>query len=207
MNRQSKETIKPSFKTLAFFFATNGLLLGLIVILFIYAPQLKHALFQSSLDNYDKMVVTNGFHAISLPNGQSWTLSYEENHDTVFHGQVRHISPIDISKFAILSHDILITSGDFSDSDLVSTRVSNHRFIWHPKNGIQPDGSINLLHTVPINQDIFLKLKEIKNGDVVRITGWEILRIEGWNSIKEYEGYWQDAGCNTTLVTEVVIEK
>jgi len=66
-------------------------------------------------------------------------------------------------------------------------------------------GEIHLLHTVPMNQQMEDALGQIHNGDTILVEGWDILRIEGYNPNGEYIGYWQDSGCNTTLVTDVTI--
>lgn len=157
------------------------------------------------IENYDSLIVTNGFHDIQIENGQSWDLSYETNHSRFFSGLVRHISIIDEPSFAILSHDILVTSGDFSNPELVSTSVSNHHFTWVSSSLSNPAGTINLLHTLPMDENIRMRLDAIKDGDNVQIKGWDIYRIEGYDTEGSYIGYWKDSGCNTILVTEVRI--
>jgi hypothetical protein len=157
--------------------------------------------------NYDEVIVSDGFHHIQLENGQSWQLSYEADHERNFAGVVRHTSPINEHAFAILSHDILVTSQDFADPDLVDTSVSNHHFTWRSRNQNEPVGTINLLHTVPMNEEVRLQLDAIQNGDTVIITGWDIYRIDGFDSAGNAVGYWQDSGCNTTLVIKVEVVK
>jgi hypothetical protein len=56
-----------------------------------------------------------------------------------------------------------------------------------------------------MDQSVFLELREIEAGQVVSIIGYEIYRIEAWDDSGNYIGYWQDSGCNTILVTEVII--
>lgn len=155
--------------------------------------------------SFDEMIVSDGFHHIELANGQSWDLSYEANHERNFAGLVRHTSVINEPAFSILSHDILVTSQDFANPDLVDTSVSNHHFTWRSPTLENPQGSINLLHTVPMNEEIRQQLDAIENGDTVIITGWDIYRIDGYDSNGNSVGYWQDSGCNTTLVIAVEI--
>jgi hypothetical protein len=162
---------------------------------------------QGRINNFDEMIVADAFHSIRLENGQSWKLTYEQSHDTVFSGLVRHTSPIKLTSFTILTRDILVTTGDFSNPDLVNTNVTNHHFTWSSKNGETPAGTLNLLHTVPMNEVINQKLNAIRFGDFVIIKGWEVDRIEGWDKNRVLVGYWQDVGCNTTLVTDVQILK
>jgi hypothetical protein len=158
------------------------------------------------LADFDKMIVTNGFHNIRLASGQRWELSYEQNHDRLLTGQVRHTSMDHETLFPIISFDILVTSGDFSDPSLVSTSVSDHHFSWMPLTATKPQGTINLLHTVPMNQAVEDELMKIKDGDTVTVEGWDILKINGYDKDGKYIGYWTDEGCNTTLITNVTIK-
>lgn len=168
-------------------------------------------LFQNSviaapLADFDKMEVSDGFHHISVASGQHWDVSYEQSHDRVFEGVVRHTSMDHLTNFPIISFDILVTSGDFSSPVLVSTTVEDHHFTWQGLTDIPPQGTINLLHTVPKNQAIEDDLQRIKDGDHVTIRGWDILKIDGYAKNGAYVGYWEDSGCNTTLVTAVTIQ-
>lgn len=182
------------------------LVITLLVVLAIRNRSKLEAMFSvRQIESFDQMTVSNGFHEIDFPNGQSWNLVYETNHDRYFSGLVRHTSSIQESAFALLTFDILVTSGDFANPDLVETSVSNHRFTWRAPTLAQADGSINLLHTVPMDEEINQQMADIQVGDTVIIKGWEVLRIEGYDDQGNYIGYWQDSGCNTTLVTEVII--
>lgn len=163
----------------------------------IFAPQW--------FSDFSTMSVTEGFHKISIPNGNHWQVSYEADHDVIFQGTVLHNSPIREKGFEILTQDILVTTGDYADPDLVYTKVSDHHFYYQSKSGAAPLGTINLLHTLPMDEKIDEQLKEIKPGDLVIIKGWDIFQLQGWNVDEDYIGYWQDSGCNSTLVTEVKI--
>ena len=158
---------------------------------------------QHPIEQFDQLIVSDGFHKIQTAEGQSWHLSYEAARERKFVGMVRHTSVINEANFGILTHDILVTSGDFADPSLVDTSVSNHHFTWMPKNDTMLEGSINLLHTVPMNEEILRELDAIQDGDEVVITGWDILSIVGYDREGVYVGTWQDAGCNTTLVIDV----
>jgi len=166
---------------------------------------LRNQVQTSPLQDFDQMVVTDGFHTITLSSGQHFELSYEQNHDRYFDGIVRHTSMNHEGTFPIVSFDILVTSGDFADNDLVWTSVSDHHFTWRSLNGQSPQGTINLLHTIPMDQAIEEMLMDIKIGDHVIIKGWDILSIDGFSDTGEYIGTWMDAGCNTTLITEIYI--
>ena len=108
----------------------------------------------------------------------AWNIQYEKKTNSLFTGSVRHISPIRMSEFSLLTHDILVTTGDYANPDLVRTNVINHHFSWLSLNGENPAGSIHLLQTVPKNETIYQQLLAIRDGDNVSITGWEILRID-----------------------------
>ena len=79
-----------------------------------------------------------------------WKITYESQSTSEFSGIVRHVSHIRMDRIRILTHDILVTSGDFADPDVVSTSVLGHHFTWRCSSTAHPCGSINLLHTVPV---------------------------------------------------------
>jgi hypothetical protein len=176
-----------------------------VIIVFVgaYYIQSQHTI--APLENFDEMIVTQGFHRIDLKSGQYFIISYEKERDSVFDGKVSHTSMDHEEKFPIISFDILVTTGEYSDPTKVKTRVEDHHFMWKFLDGTEATGSINLLHTVPMNQSIEEKLMQIKEGDHVIIIGREILKIEAYSKNGNYLGYWQDSGCNTTLITEVYI--
>lgn len=143
---------------------------------------------------------------MSDPQGKSWIISYEGIPQSTFSGIVRHISPDEESLVPMLSYDILVASGDFADPGRVRTTTVNHMFAWHTLGDFDPSGQINLLHTVAKDRLTFEELREIQNGETVRISGVEIYKIDAYNSAGGYLGYWMDKGCNTILVTDVEIQ-
>ncbi|HPH95971.1 MAG TPA: hypothetical protein PKW33_04685 [Anaerolineaceae bacterium] len=153
--------------------------------------------------SYKDFIFTKGFEEITKDD-HVWRITFEFQNNTTFSGKVRHTSPFREGTVPMITHDILVTSGEYADSTKVNTRVTNHKFFWKAVDNHQPEGTINLLHTVPKNDEIYQQLLSIKDGDIVTITGREILKIDIYTGDK-YEGYWQDAGCNTTLITSVQI--
>lgn len=153
------------------------------------------------------LTVLDQYNTIQDDQGASWEVTYEKSRDTEFQGIVRHVSINRMSKFPFLTHDILITTGDYANSDLVYTNVTNHHFYWQSLTENYPKGTINLLHVVPENEDIYQQLLKIRNGDTVTISGREILRIDAFDSQGKKLGWWKDDGCNTTLVKEVIPEQ
>jgi hypothetical protein len=153
----------------------------------------------------DKWQVSPDFTTIS--DGQyRWTISYEASADSQYRGRVRHATPDRMGLYPLISHDVLVTSGDYADPALVQTSVDIllHRFTWRFPAGQTPNGRINLLHTVPYSPEIYRLLLKIRNGDQVVITGREVARIQTYDLQANHDlGYWQDDGCNTLVVTGV----
>lgn len=166
---------------------------------------IQASFFRNEITDFNQVIIDNNFNHMSLEKGQAWDVSYETGKMRSFAGLVRHTSPIHEPDFSILTFDILVTSGDFADETFVQTSVKNHHYTWYAPELNDPKGKINLLHTVPSNEEINCQLSQIQNGDTVMISGYEIYRIIGFDSQGTSVGIWQDSGCNTTLVTEVKI--
>jgi hypothetical protein len=103
-----------------------------------------------------------------------------------------------------MSHDILVTTGDFASQDFVDVSVIAHKFFYH-WDDTPPNGSINLLHIFPASAEVFEQLKQIRNWNSVSISGREILKIDLYDSDGRNLGFMMDMGCNTILVTTVTI--
>jgi hypothetical protein len=154
---------------------------------------------------WGSLTIHEGYRSISQEHSDvSWSLTYELATQNTFSGLVRHTSRINENQYPMLTHDILVTSGDYADSSLVRTSVMNHHFTWSSKTSDWPKGSINLLHTMPKNEEMVNALYSIKYGDIVKITGYEIYTINRYKD-GSYRGQWKDSGCNTLLVTAVEI--
>ena len=157
-----------------------------------------------SAADYQEIHFTDRYHHAQY-NDIDWDISYETGKASVFLGTIRHISPIRMHRFALLTHDILVTSGDFADPDLVRTSVINHKFFWRSRSDAQPQGTINLLHTVAIDSAVYDTLWSLKNGQTVQVTGYEILRISLLDENGAMRSYWEDHGCNTLLISEITV--
>lgn len=169
------------------------------------ADKIKAFFLSNRFSDFSTMQVTDGFHQVSIPNGNHWQINYEADHEVIFQGLVKNNYPIREKGFEIMTQDILITSGDFSNPDLVQTDVSDHHFSYRFLTDQLVVGTINLLHTLPMNEEINQQLQQVKPGDNVMIKGWEIYNLTGWDKEGKLLGTWQDAGCNTTLITQVVV--
>lgn len=152
------------------------------------------------------LTFSDGYYHIAEPDGRTWDIQFEYTANSTFSGVVRHTSRWHNASMPFMSHDILVTTGDFANADLVRTSVSNHHFRWRSQEK-KPSGTINLLHIFPATEDIFNQLLEIKEWDHVTISGREILRINRFDADGQNLGYWKDTGCNSILVTSVIIEQ
>jgi len=151
---------------------------------------------------YDKMVIDNTWEHVT-EGTQTWSVEYESLQRNTFQGLVRFIGPIRQTGISFLTHDVLVTSGDFANSDRVNTSVYNHTFTWYSPDLQSPQGKINLIHAVPQKEDIYLQLLQMRTGQQVRIIGFEILRINAFNNKGNRYLWWEDSGCNTLLITRI----
>lgn len=152
--------------------------------------------------DFDTLTISDSYEEIAADDGY-WQVTFEGQGTSEFAGVVRYVSPYRDDRVRILTHDVLVTSGDFADPEIVSTSVFNHRFRWQSSSRERPAGTINLLHTVPANEEIYRQLLEIRTWDQVVVTGREILTIRAYDGDGDFIGSWQDTGCNTLLVESV----
>jgi hypothetical protein len=108
-------------------------------------------------------------------------------------------------KLPLATHDILVTTGEFSSQERVRVSVLLHTFSYRYDRQPAPSGRINLLHIVPASPEIYRQLLKVREWNQVSISGREILRIEMFDPQGEYIGAWQDRGCNSILVNSVVV--
>jgi hypothetical protein len=153
---------------------------------------------------FNDYTISPDFRRVDLPDGAALTITYEKSFDSNFTGLVRHASPIRLGDFPILTHDILVTTGDFANPDQVNTSVFDHHFSWNSPQR-SPQGTINLLHTVPFNETVYRQLLDLRSGQSVRIIGREILKIDAYTPDGKSKGWWEDSGCNTLVVTSVEV--
>lgn len=139
-------------------------------------------------------------------NERSWKITYESAPSSTFHGVVRHVSNWRDEPIPFATHDILVATGEFSSPSRVSTRVYNHAFYYQWGSGPKPQGSLNILHIVPKTEAIYRQLLEVRDWNLVTISGREIYRIDLFDSAGKFTSYWQDEGCNSILVTSVKID-
>ena len=148
---------------------------------------------------------SSDYSQVSAPDGRRWAIEYEFKRASVFRGVVRHVSHWREADIPFATHDVLVTSGEFSSQARVHTSVMMHTFSFRYAEAPYPAGSINLLHIVPATPETYRQLLELREWNAVEIRGREILRIERFGPDGKFLSYWQDAGCNSILVTSVAI--
>lgn len=195
------------FAAVAPFLTTIGIAATVLLILLLFGERMNKLFFNAPLKDFDSVISSNGVHHLQIPSGEYWQIEYEQNHEINYTGSVSHISMDHEAIFPIISHDLLITSGDYANPERVAASVSNHHFSWNNLTESPLMGSIHLLHIVPINQQIFEKLINLRRLDEVSLTGWEIQQIDAYSSDHSYLGYWTDDGCNTILITAVELKE
>jgi len=154
--------------------------------------------------DFDNLIISNSYEIIESDD-LYWEVQFEGQGKSKYIGTVRHVSPIRIKEFKILTHDILVTTADYSNPDLVETSVANHKFEWESSSTEPLNGSINLLHAVPANKAIYQLLLTIDEWDTVSITGREIYTVKSYEMDETFLGTWIDTGCNTLLIDSVTV--
>jgi len=154
--------------------------------------------------DFDNIIISNSYEKIESDD-LYWEIQFEGQGKSKYIGTVRHVSPIRIKEFKILTHDILVTTVDYSNPDIVETSVVNHKFIWKSNNTEPLIGSINLIHAIPANKAIYQQLLTINDWDTVNIVGREIYSVKSYDVDDTFLGTWIDTGCNTLLVDSVTV--
>ena len=153
----------------------------------------------------EEMVFSQGYQRVSAPDQRQWSISYEYERDSTFSGVVRHVSHWREEDIPFATHDILIATGEFASQSRVHVSVLFHTFTYRYFEDPAPAGTVNLLHIIPATSEIYRQLLEVREWNMVKISGREILRIERYDPSGNFLGFWQDAGCNSILVDSVTI--
>ncbi len=169
-----------------------------------YYSQVNSSFFGLSGADFDNITVSNSYEKIASDD-LYWEVQFEGQGKSKYIGTVRHVSPIRIKEFKILTHDILVTTADYSNPDLVKTNVANHKFKWESIDAGPKNGSIHLIHAIPANKSIYQLLLTIDKWDAVNITGREIYTVKSYEMDETFLGTWIDTGCNTLLVDSVTV--
>lgn len=168
---------------------------------------LNSDLFGLAAPPFAKIAFSEDFTRVTMPDGRSWKIIYEKDTFSVFTGVAREVIHWrEEPEIPFATHDILITNGEYSSPRRVTARVHNHAVYYQWYTDSMPKGTLNLLHIVPLNEEIYRQLLQIRDWNLVTIKGREILRIESFDKAGNPGTYFQDEGCNTILVTRVEIQ-
>jgi hypothetical protein len=200
------------FLPLGFFISMPPLVMGITMILllsicgFLYYT-LNSDFFGLAAPPFAELNFSKDFTRVSdTKDHRSWKISYENIPFSTFKGVVRHVSNWRDEPIPFATHDILVTTGEFSSASRVRTQVRNHTFYYQWDTAPDPQGTINLLHIIPQTEQIYRQLLEVSEWNLVTISGREIYRIDLFDDKGNFTSYWQDHGCNSILVTSVKIE-
>jgi len=70
----------------------------------------------------------------------------------------------------IVTYDLIVTSGEFSDPDIVKIKnKGNGNYYWHAKK--QPEGTLVVYHSVPSSLEAQYELDRIEEGADVNLIG------------------------------------
>lgn len=103
-----------------------------------------------------------------------------------FAGQVRDIARARFRDVPMITHDVVVTTGDFSDPARVScSPLHNGSIVWRSE--VRPQGELHVLHVLPASEAAFEALVELEPGAEVTLVGHE----EADNKIEGSDGSWQ----------------
>lgn len=159
-----------------------------------------------SAPSWGDFAFSSDYRRVTLPDGRWWNITYEKNTFSVFTGTAREVIHLrDEAGIPFATHDILLTNGEYSSPARVSAQVVNRtvRYQWYTSQ--TPEGTLHLLHIVPLNEDVYHQLLQVRRWNRVSIKGQEILRIESFDPTGRLRLIFQDEGCNTILVTSVQV--
>jgi len=128
----------------------------------------------------------------------SWS---DETHR--FEGDLRYVGRAYSGDLPLVTHDAILTTGDFSDPKLVKVSpLKNGSGSWRAKS--RPDGTLVALHFIPSNLAIHRQLAGLREGDTVEIEGMVETdsRVDASNG-----GYWRLNHSNHKLVLVTAVKK
>ncbi len=87
-----------------------------------------------------------------------------------FSGDIRYVGRAYTRYAPFITHDAVITTGEFSDPQIVEIApIKNGTTYWRA--GKQPDGTLVVLHFVPASVEIHDLLAGLETGETVTIAG------------------------------------
>jgi hypothetical protein len=90
--------------------------------------------------------------------------------EVVYEGSARLFERAKYKLAPFFTHHTALSTGDFADSDLVSiVHNGGGNFIWTAAE--KPEGTLVVLHMIPLDADVLDQLEEIDDGEPVRLVG------------------------------------
>ena len=88
---------------------------------------------------------------------------------TIISGYLRRKDRHYDKNLPIITYDIVLTSGDFNNPDIVEVKhQGGGNYIWRYQNGAK--GTILVYHTIPATEEIQRDLDLMKEGDTITLT-------------------------------------
>lgn len=105
--------------------------------------------------------------------------------------------------FPVITHDLVLTTGDYSDAEKVKIRpLKEGKTVWRAKTS--PQGTLVVLHVMPNDEDVLKAFQALNAGAEVKITGREELDANVSNS---QGGYYRMNGNNHILIRVDQLER
>ena len=104
--------------------------------------------------------------------------------EVVYEGHARLFERAKYKLAPFFTHHTALSTGDFADPKLVAiVHNGGGNFIWTAAE--KPEGTLMVLHMIPLNADVLDQLEEIDDGDLVELVGRHETdsRIDGPNGM------------------------
>ena len=114
--------------------------------------------------------------------GQEYRSDWKADADDIT-GYVRRMDRHFDKNMPIVTYDLILTSGEFNDPDVVSIEnKGNGNYYWRAHK--KPSGSLVVYHTIPASLEVQEKLDELKQGATISMVG----RVSQDNEIQSDTG-------------------
>ena len=90
--------------------------------------------------------------------------------EKTYEGQVRVIVNAHHKYAPYITHEAVVTTGEFSDPSIVTvSTIKDGNMYWRSRK--RPTGTLVVLHFVPLNYSIYEKLKSVREGQTIKLGG------------------------------------
>jgi len=136
-------------------------------------------------------------------NRSEWNILYEGMMNSYYAGVIRYINKSHITFFPIITHHILIASGDYANESKVKFTFFRHRLLHKPPKNIT--GRYNILHIIPLNEKLREEVNSLSPGCEVLLVGKEVGAVFHQLDDGSYKQWRDEPGYNTILLTRMEI--